>query len=666
VPDHDLSGTVLDGRYQVIEPIADGAMGSVYRGERLKLGRAVAIKIMHQELPDELASRQRFEREAKLMALLEHPNCVSVIDFGVHDDKPFLVMDLVRGQSLIDLLEKTGRIEIQRAVDITKQVLSGLAHAHELGIVHRDIKPANIMISAKAGLGEQVRILDFGLARLTESNTKLTTGIVVGTPNYMAPEQCKGSDIDARTDLYAVGVLLFEMLTGRKPFLADDPITVVRKHMLEKPPTLASIEPDVQFGPLEDVVAKAMAKAPADRYDSAVDMAKAVDAAAQTVLKTATAAVYARAIPDSKSPPLANQQATMSGWSVPQSGAPGAASGAAHSADSSFAPPVTESQFVDAIAPPPGSPLAPPASPVPHAAPDQSAPPVTESQFVDAISAPAGSPLAGPGAATTAAPISTGTSGPSRGAPAAMSGGSSGPSSGTPNGGGAGPANGAPVAMANAASGAISDGAPNRSLGIPPTRPARAADVRGAGQLPFTQKQMMIGGGALLLVIILIAVIAGGGHKKSSGSAKGSASKAVPTEIPRDDIAPLLDRANKLIAADDPDGAVDTLSTARKSNPDNAQLALALGRAYFAKLWWTEGVKNFRDAIRLDPELRSDPEMLKAVLKGFLTTPDVDDRIADFMLEVGDPMKAYLQETADTHPNKQLRARAKNELRRYH
>ena len=177
---------------------------------------------------------------------------------------------------------------------------------------------------------------------------------------------------------------------------------------------------------------------------------------------------------------------------------------------------------------------------------------------------------------------------------------------------------------------------------------------------------MLIGGGVLVFVIILIAVIAGGGHKKSSGAAKGSASKPVPTEIPKDEIASLIDRANKLIASDDPEAAVDTLSAARKSNPDNAQLALALGRAYFAKLWWSEGVRNFRDAVRLDPELKSDPEMLKAVLKGFLTTPDVDDRIADFMLEIGDPMKAYLQETADTHPNKQLRARAKSELRRYH
>ena len=120
-----------------------------------------------------------------------------------------------------------------------------------------------------------------------------------------------------------------------------------------------------------------------------------------------------------------------------------------------------------------------------------------------------------------------------------------------------------------------------------------------------------------------------------------------------------------MIAEDDAETAITLLTKARKSAPDNAHFALMLGRAYFAKLWWSEGVKNFRDAVRLDPELKSDPEMLKTLLKGFLTTPDVDDRIADFMVELGDPMKAYLQETAETHPNKQLRARAKAELRNY-
>lgn len=177
---------------------------------------------------------------------------------------------------------------------------------------------------------------------------------------------------------------------------------------------------------------------------------------------------------------------------------------------------------------------------------------------------------------------------------------------------------------------------------------------------------MLIAGGGLLGVILLIAIIAGGkGHKGAAPKTPVDKPVIVPQKPSDDAIAQVIERGNQLIADDDPEEAVAVLSKARKTSPDNAQLALALGRAYFAKLWWSEGVRNFRDAVRLDPELKSDPEMLKALLKGFLTTPDVDDRITDFMLEIGDPMKAYLQETADTHPNKQLRARAKNELRRY-
>jgi serine/threonine-protein kinase len=312
----DLSGAVLDGRYQVIAPIAEGAMGSVYHGERLKLGRAVAIKIMHDALPDEMASRQRFDREAKLMARLEHPNCVSVIDFGVHDDKPFLVMELVRGTSLLQVLEKEGRIAPARAAGMMRQVLSGLAHAHQLGIVHRDIKPANIMVTEQAGLGEQVRILDFGLARLTEGSTKLTRGIVVGTPNYMAPEQCRGGELDGRTDLYACGVVLFEMLTGRKPFQADDPIGVVRKHLNQPAPKLADFAPEVPLVAFEGICARALAKDPKERFESAVEMSAALEEAVGR-WRAATAAPAARAFASSDANAAGSEQATPSGWNVP-------------------------------------------------------------------------------------------------------------------------------------------------------------------------------------------------------------------------------------------------------------------------------------------------------------------------------------------------------------
>lgn len=273
-----LIGAVLDGRYRVVERIAEGAMGVVYRGERTKLHRAVAIKFLQAELADEPARRQRFEIEARAMARLDHPHCAAVIDVGLHAGMPFVVMDYVRGVTLRDVLDH-GPLEPARAVAILRQVLSGLAHAHELGIFHRDIKPANVMLAERTGLGEQVRILDFGLARLRDQESALTAGIVIGTPSYMAPEQCTGGLIDGRTDLYACGVLLFEMLTGGKPFDGDQAIDILRHHLHSTPPRLDAARPGASFGPLEDVVARALAKAPADRFASAAEMAGALDAA---------------------------------------------------------------------------------------------------------------------------------------------------------------------------------------------------------------------------------------------------------------------------------------------------------------------------------------------------------------------------------------------------
>jgi len=559
-------------------------MGSVYRGERLKLGRAVAIKIMHQELPDELSSRQRFEREAKLMALLEHPNCVSVIDYGLHEDKPFLIMDLVRGTSLLEVLDKEGKLEPQRAADIIRQVLSGLSHAHELGIVHRDVKPANIMISDRPGMGQQVRILDFGLARLTESNTKLTTGIVVGTPNYMAPEQCKGGDIDARTDLYSCGVMLFEMLTGRKPFLADDPIQVVRKHLLEKPPTLASALPDVDFGDLEQVVAKALSKAAKDRFESAVEMSKAVQAAIHK--KMSAAAMFARAVPASAGA-MPHQQATMSGWTVP------ADPNAEHVPPAPAAPP----HATDIATPAPASVVK--ATP-PHGAP----------------TAPA--PVADTAPARSIDPVQT-------------------------------------LAV------------PDGPLIIPPTRPSTGGSATAIPQLPFTRRQLMIAGAGVFALVILIAIIAGGGSKKKKTDAppKHPDTPAVVKEAaPKEDPLPkLIERGKAMLEAEQYEDAAAMLKRARKAYPDSAELAFLAGKANFKQLWWSDGVDNFRDAIKLDDSYRNDPDLLKTVLKGFLTTPDIDDVIRDFMRhDLGPAMRPYLEETAEKHPKKALRARARAEL----
>jgi serine/threonine-protein kinase len=275
----DLVGQLLDDRYRVIEPIGEGAMGNVYRGERVKLGRMVAIKVLNENVPNN-ASRRRFEREATAMAKLEHPHCAAVLDVGVHHDRPYVVMELVSGQNLKDVLQ-AGPLPIVRAVEITRQVLSGLSHAHEHGIIHRDIKPANIMLSQKSGVGDHVKILDFGLARSTQDTTNLTGAMVLGTPNYMAPEQIRGGQIDHRVDLYSCGIMLFELVTGAKPFHADDPMAVCMQHLTFAPPTLAEKAPGRSFGALESVVARALAKDPAQRFASAQELSDALVAAAK-------------------------------------------------------------------------------------------------------------------------------------------------------------------------------------------------------------------------------------------------------------------------------------------------------------------------------------------------------------------------------------------------
>jgi serine/threonine-protein kinase len=317
----DLSGVVLDDRYRIVAAIAEGAMGVVYRGERVGLGREVAIKLMHEALPGSLSARQRFEREAQLMAKLAHPHCVSVIDFGVYDDKPFLVMEFVRGQSLYDLLGERGALPIKRAADIARQILAGLAHAHEQGIIHRDIKPANVMVSPKEGLGDHVQILDFGLARLREqSGTQLTTGIAVGTPSYMAPEQCRGAPADARVDIYASGIVLFEMLTGRKPFVGTDPLAIVHQQLTAAPPTLADVG-EGDYGPLEGVVARALAKNPDDRYDTAVAMAAAIDAVVPSA-RAASQPVIAPPPPTHDETQMLSSSAILAVEPVPEPSAP--------------------------------------------------------------------------------------------------------------------------------------------------------------------------------------------------------------------------------------------------------------------------------------------------------------------------------------------------------
>ncbi|MBV8758694.1 MAG: serine/threonine protein kinase [Deltaproteobacteria bacterium] len=274
-------GSLIDDRYKILDVMAAGSMGAVYKAERVPVGKIVAIKFLHASFASDSEFQARFERETRVMSKLSHPNCVSVVDFGVWQDEPYLVMDFVAGTTLRQLIDK-GPLLPARALALTKQIAAGLAHAHAQDIVHRDIKPANIMITEEIGHGERVRILDFGLARLRGNvgRDATQTNMVVGTPNYMAPEQTvPGSNIDARTDIYAVGVVLFEMIVGDRPFHAEETLQLLGMHRAAPIPRIADRVREGTELPngLQAVIDKAMAKAPDARYQSAIELAQAID-----------------------------------------------------------------------------------------------------------------------------------------------------------------------------------------------------------------------------------------------------------------------------------------------------------------------------------------------------------------------------------------------------
>jgi len=221
-----LIGRKLDGCYEVLERLGEGGAGVVYRGRQAQLGRFVAIKVLHQDAASSTEWRRRFQREAIALSVLAHPNVVPVTDFGVDHGVPFLVMELLEGQTLGDLI-KVGPLPLWRALEIARQTLRVLAFSHMKGVVHRDLKPSNVFLQALPEQADHVRLLDFGMAKFVEGSSSrdpaepTRAGVMIGTPAYMSPEQVKGAPTDARTDVYAAGLLLFELLAGRRPFVAQ-------------------------------------------------------------------------------------------------------------------------------------------------------------------------------------------------------------------------------------------------------------------------------------------------------------------------------------------------------------------------------------------------------------------------------------------------------------
>jgi tRNA A-37 threonylcarbamoyl transferase component Bud32 len=282
VPDHDGAariGTTIGDRYRIVRKIGQGGSGVVFEAEHVYIHKRVALKLLRSELPSRAEAIQRLHREARATSAIGHPNIVEIEDFGTTEDGlVFLAMEWLEGDPL-DRVIARGPMPVERALAIAQQVCAGLAAAHDAGVVHRDLKPENIFI-ARTPAGEQAKILDFGVAKLTTEDARLTaTGMVVGTPYCMAPEQAAGRDVDGRSDLYALGVILYEMVTGTLPFTADTALAVIRAH-LEQPP-----EPPRKRAPalgipaeIEALILRCMAKKPASRYASAGALADALRA----------------------------------------------------------------------------------------------------------------------------------------------------------------------------------------------------------------------------------------------------------------------------------------------------------------------------------------------------------------------------------------------------
>lgn len=263
---------VLKDRYQIIDKIGTGGMAEVYLAEDKELDRRVAIKILHNRYADDTVFIERFKREARSAANLSHPNIVSIFDWGKDDEGYFLVMEVLKGKSLKQIIDDKGHLSEPEAIDIAVQVCSALSYAHENRIIHRDIKPHNIIIDDSG----HVKVTDFGIARIGDDGATVTqTGAMLGTPQYFSPEQAQGYITGAPSDIYALGITIFEMLTGRVPFTGDNPVAIAFKHVHEAPILPSEYRHDLSTQ-MEQIILKALNKEPEDRYASAEELRDAL------------------------------------------------------------------------------------------------------------------------------------------------------------------------------------------------------------------------------------------------------------------------------------------------------------------------------------------------------------------------------------------------------
>lgn len=272
ISDAELSpGVIVDDRYTIVRLVGNGGMGKVYEAIENELGRTVALKVLHYSTLLDSDSMLRFEREGRLLATIKHPNILLFYRFGLwHRNLPYIAMEFLAGTSLLDMISTSEEVSIERSLNIIMQTTMGMSAAHQAGVIHRDLKPGNIMLVQQNP--DQVKIIDFGLARMLnptgEQSQHLTqTGALIGSIRYMSPEQCSGRAADTRSDIYALGCVLYELLTGAPPLIADNPIGLMHKHLSEQPAAVSKINRAVPHG-TDFVLEKALAKEPANRYQT--------------------------------------------------------------------------------------------------------------------------------------------------------------------------------------------------------------------------------------------------------------------------------------------------------------------------------------------------------------------------------------------------------------
>jgi eukaryotic-like serine/threonine-protein kinase len=300
-----LIGTLFDGRYQVVRKLGAGGMANVYLAEDQELGRRVAIKILNDRHANDDQFVERFRREAKNAAALSHPNIVSIYDRGEAEGTYYIAMEYLDGRSLKELILSRGPAPLNVTIEYVRQILSALRFAHRHGIVHRDIKPHNVLVDAEG----RVKVTDFGIARAGTSQMT-EAGSIVGTAQYLSPEQARGTAVDQRSDLYSLGIVLYELLTGTLPFNGDTPVEIAMKHLSQIPPPPSELRPELPHD-LDLVVTRALAKDPEDRYQSAEEMDADLERLARGAAVSAETEESATQIMRAPTGPMSATAATM-------------------------------------------------------------------------------------------------------------------------------------------------------------------------------------------------------------------------------------------------------------------------------------------------------------------------------------------------------------------